>query len=145
MFTIDDIMGQLQSLFSGGQYQGNGATTFAAPQQIAPQVAGNNAAFASPTAAGAAAGGSGFGMNLGTAGLGLQGLSSLSNLIQGNKALDLSKDQFKFQKAFANTNLNNSIKSYNTALEDRLNSRAVAEGRSPETAAEQIERNKLTR
>lgn len=145
--TIDEILGQLGSLFNGGQYQGNGATTFAAPTTQAPVTYGNNASFASPTAqgAGAAAGGSGFGMNLGTAGLGLQGLSSLSNLIQGNRALDLSKDQFKFQKAFANTNLNNSIKSYNTALEDRLNSRAVTEGRSSESAAEQIERNKLTR
>lgn len=146
MFTIEDIMGQLQSLFAGGNYQGNGATTFAAPTTAAPQVNGNNAAFVSPANVGTvnpAAGG--FGMNMGTVGLGLQGLSSLSNLIQGNKALDLSKDQFKFQKAFANTNLNNSIKSYNTALEDRYNSRAVAEGRTSESAAEQIERNRLTR
>lgn len=138
MTTIEDILGQLQSFFTGGQYQGNGVTTFAAPQQPAPQVSGNNASFTpisttgSPTVAS-------------SLGLGLQGLSSLSNLIQGNKALDLSRDQFNFQKSFANTNLNNSIKSYNTALEDRLNARAAVEGRSAASAAEQIERNRLTR
>lgn len=145
MTTIEDILGQLQSLITGGQYQGNGVTSFAAPQQAPAQISGNAASFPSISTTGSPTASSGFGLNAGTLGLGLQGLSSLSNLIQGNKALDLSRDQFNFQKSFANTNLNNSIKSYNTALEDRLNARAAVEGRSAASAAEQIERNRLTR
>lgn len=144
MYTLADIQSQLASLFNGGQYQGNGATTFAAPTSAVPNVAGNSASFA-PAAAGVADVGSGFGANLGTLGAGIQGLSALSGLLQGNKALGLAKDQFKFQKSVTNTNLNNSIKSYNTALEDRLTARGVQQGDDPTLTQERIDRNRLTR
>lgn len=143
MFTLEDIQNQLASLFSGGQYQGNGATTFAAPSSVAPQVSGNNASFASPTTPVGSS--SGLGMNLGTLGAGMQGLTALSGFLQGNKALGLAKDQFKFQKGLANTNLNNSIKSYNTALEDKLTARGAAQGDDPITTQEKIDRNRLSR
>lgn len=145
MFTLDDILGQLGSLFNGGQYQGSGATTFAAPTTAAPSVYGNTASFAPSAGANVAGSGSGFGLNTGTLGAGVQGLSALSGLIQGNKALGLAKDQFKFQKAVTNTNLDNSIKSYNTTLEDRLTSRGVTQGDDPATTQAQIERNRLSR
>lgn len=146
MFTIDDILSQLSSLVGGNSNQagnwGNGSVsqtgmTFATPENTSNNWSPSTSSTGSPT--------SGFGMNIGTVGMGLQGLSALGNLLQGNKAQKLAQDQFKFQKQFANTNLNNQIKSYNTALEDRLNSRAVTEGRTLESAAEQIERNRLSR
>lgn len=143
MFTLEDIQSQLASLFNGGQYQGNGATTFGAQNYTPPTASGSSASF-NPTAAAANAG-SGFGMNLGTLGTGIQGLTALSGLLQGNKALGLAKDQFKFQKGVTNTNLNNSIKSYNTALEDRLNARGAVQGDDAATTAERIDRNRLSR
>lgn len=145
-FTIDDIMQQLRSIAGGGNYQGNGVTTYAAPNPAMAQTGpNNNASFPVPGNVVGGGASTGLGFNAGTLGMGLQGLSALSGLLQGSKALNLAQDQFKLQKNMANANMNNSIKSYNTALEDRLNSRAVAENRSPESAAEQIERNRLTR
>lgn len=155
MLTIQDIQGQLASLFSGGNYQGNGATTFAAPNYTSPDVVGNTASFlgggnttglsvpqgtADPSSAA-----SGFGLNMPTAGLALSGLQALNGLIQGNKALNLAQDQFKFTKSITNTNLNNQIKSYNTALTDRLTSRAVAQGMSNEERDRMIAANSLSR
>ena len=89
--------------------------------------------------------GSGFGFNQGTIGLGLQGLSSIGGLWNAFQAQKLAKDQFKFTKEFANTNLNNSIKSYNTQLEDRGRSRAVVEGQTIDQAQDYLDRNRLSR
>lgn len=143
MFTIDDILGQLGSLFNGGQYQGNGATTFAAPNSAVPKTVGTTTDFGGATLPNSQNGG--FGLNLGTAGLALGGLQSLNNLIQGNKAFNLAKDQFRFQKDVANANLNNSIKSYNSSLEDRLRSRGVAQGTDAATVQDEIDRKRLSR
>ncbi|QEM41170.1 hypothetical protein HYP85_gp096 [Pseudomonas phage Zuri] len=157
MLTIQDIQSQLASLFSGGNYQGNGATTFAAPSYTSPEVVGNTASFmgggnttglsvpqGTPNATDALSG-TGFGMNIPTAGLALGGLQALTGLIQGNKAMKLASDQFKFTKDITNTNLNNQIKSYNTALTDRLTSRAVAQGMSNEERDRLIAANSLSR
>lgn len=92
-----------------------------------------------------AGGTSGLGLNVPTAQLGLQGLSSLAGLYTGFKSLGLAKDQFNFQKDFANTNLNNSIQSFNNGLEDRLRTRAQFNQDTPESARETFERQKLTR
>lgn len=75
----------------------------------------------------------------------MSGIGTLGNLWGANRALGLARDQFNFQKDFANTNLANQIKSYNTALEDRARSRAVVEGQSQDTAQEYIDRNRLSR
>ncbi|EBO1428191.1 hypothetical protein D5Q97_23255 [Salmonella enterica] len=87
----------------------------------------------------------GLGMNIPTFQLGLSALGSLANIYGGFQANRLAKDQLSFTKDITNTNLNNSIKSYNTALEDRARSRAVAENRDQSTADEYIEKNKLSR
>ena len=76
-------------------------------------------------------GGGPLGMNLDTASLALGGLQSLGNLWQAWEANKLAKEQFKFNKGFATTNLANSIQSYNTTLEDRTRARAFTEGQSP--------------
>lgn len=139
MLDINGFMSQLGSL--GGS---NGATSYAAPTTPGPIVQGNNAMF-SPIGSPTAATSNGFGLNMGTAQLGLAGLSALAGLIQGRNALGLAKDQFNFTKDVTNTNLNNQVKAYNTTLEDRLRSRGVAEGTDAAAVAAQIERNRLSR
>lgn len=67
--------------------------------------------------------GNGFGFNMPTMQLGLQGLASIGNLYLGSKALGMAKDQFDFSKQMAQTNLKNQVTSYNTGLEDRLRTR----------------------
>lgn len=85
------------------------------------------------------------GFNVPTFQLGLGALGSLSNIYGGFQANKLAKDQLAFTKNITNANLNNSIQSYNTALEDRARSRATAENRSQSSADEYIEKNKLSR
>lgn len=87
----------------------------------------------------------GLGLNIPTFQLGLGALGSLANIYGGFQANKLAKDQLSFTKDITNTNLNNSIKSYNTALEDRARSRAVAENRDQSSADAYIEKNKLSR
>ena len=53
----------------------------------------------------------------------LQGLGSLFSAWNGMQSLGLARDQLQFQKDAYNTNLNNSIQSYNTQLEDRIRGR----------------------
>lgn len=85
------------------------------------------------------------GMNIPTLQLGLGALGSLAGIYSGFQANKLAKDQLSFTKNITNTNLNNQIKSYNTALEDRARSRATAENRDQSTADEYIAANRLTR
>lgn len=65
----------------------------------------------------------GFGFNMPTLQLGLQGLNAISGLYFGSKALGMAKDQFNFSKQMAQTNLKNQVNAYNTSLEDRLRTR----------------------
>ena len=53
----------------------------------------------------------------------LQGLQSLFNWTQGNKALDLARDQFNFSKNITQKNLANQTSLLNTAMQDRQNAR----------------------
>jgi hypothetical protein len=99
----------------------------------------------SPPLTGGAGSFSGLGMNVPTFQLGLGALGSLANIYGGFQANKLAKDQLSFTKDITNTNLNNQVKSYNTALEDRARSRAVAEGRDQSSADAYIEKNKLSR
>lgn len=89
--------------------------------------------------------GAGLGMNIGTAQLGLGGLQALMGMFGASKANKLAKDQFKFTKDVTNTNLANQIQSYNTALTDRSNTRAVMEGRDQSSSDKYIEQNRLRR
>ena len=67
--------------------------------------------------------GNGFGFNMPTLQLGLQGLNAISGLYFGSKAMGMAKDQFNFSKQMAQTNLKNQVNAYNTGLEDRLRTR----------------------
>lgn len=65
----------------------------------------------------------GFGFNMPTMQMGLQGLAAIGNLYLGSKAMGMAKDQFNFSKQMAQTNLKNQVNAYNTGLEDRLRTR----------------------
>ena len=91
-------------------------------------------------------GGSDIGWNRGTLDTGFKGLATLGNLwgaFQGNK---LARKQLSLATDAYNTNLTNQIKSYNTALEDRIRSRYVHDDKAGQAeATRQIEANKLVR
>lgn len=88
-----------------------------------------------------------FGWNMGTLNFGLQGLQSLGNLWGGFQSMKLAKDQYNLARDTANTNMNNSIQSYNTALEGRARARAIAENNTnvDSYVGEYMDRNRLTR
>jgi hypothetical protein len=87
-----------------------------------------------------------FGINMPSLQLGLQGLSSIAGIWAANKGLKQAKEQFEFQKGVTNTNLNNSIKSYNTALDDRINARAAQQGNMSQAQVADYKRlNQLSR
>lgn len=79
-------------------------------------------------------------------GIGVQGLQALAGLwtaYNGTQSLKLAKSAYNTQKDLAYKNLGNSIKSYNTALSDRLRSRAAMETGNKNAYDDQIEENKL--
>ena len=87
----------------------------------------------------------GLGWNLGTARLVGGGLQTLGNLYSAWQANKLAKEQFALTKDIANTNLNSSLKAYNTQLSDRARARGVTEGQSPDQVASYIAENRLSR
>jgi hypothetical protein len=90
-------------------------------------------------------GGMGLGFNLPTAQLALGGLETIGNLWMAWQANKLAKEQFAFQKNFAQANMANQISAYNTTLEDRGRSRAFTEGQTPEEAQAYIDDNRLNK
>lgn len=90
------------------------------------------------------------GFNLGTAGAVVGGLQTIGNLWGAWEANKLAKKQFAFQKDITETNLANQIMSYNTALNDRIRSRAYTEqgqagGLTQAQAEQYIQDNQLSR
>lgn len=90
--------------------------------------------------AGAGKGGAGFWGNFSNI---MDGVGSLGQLLMGIKSLGIAKDQLAFSKEAYKTNLANQTKSYNTALEDRIRSRYVTEGKSSADADSYLSRNNL--
>ncbi|QYW01835.1 hypothetical protein PP761_gp60 [Stenotrophomonas phage Paxi] len=88
---------------------------------------------------------SGFGLNMNTAQFGLGALQTLGGLWGAFNANRLARDQFNFTRDFANTNLNNSIQSYNTQLADRARARAAVEGQTDAQRDQYIADNRLSR
>lgn len=89
--------------------------------------------------------GTGLGFNMPTLNMGLGALQSIGNLAMGFKSYNLMKDQNKMAKEAYNTNINNSIKANNSALEDRLRTRAQMNGQSEEEWKKEYEERKFTR
>lgn len=72
---------------------------------------------------------------------GLGAIGSLWNTFQQNK---LAREQFKWQRDFANKNYANSVKNYNTSLETKADIRAASENRDQFWRDEYIRRHQLT-
>lgn len=72
----------------------------------------------------------GLGANIDTLKLGLGGLQSIAGIWNAMESNKLAKKQFNLNSGILNTNLANSIKAYNSTLDDRLRSRQVVEGTS---------------
>lgn len=98
------------------------------------------------TGSGATGGlGAGLGFNIGTGQLAMSGLSALGNLWSAFSANSLAKKQLDTSTMFANANLTNQIKSYNTSLSDRATARGVAEGQTPDQVRQYVAANSLSR
>lgn len=129
-FDIQQLMQSLSQMMGGGDQQ----PSFGA--QAGNYLTNND----SP-----AGGGLGSMMTLKNGQAALGGLSAISGIMNSAKANKLANEQFKFTKDVTNTNLNNQIKSYNTALGDRANSRAFTQNQDQTVADAYIDKNRLTR
>ena len=86
-----------------------------------------------------------FGWNAPSIKMGLGGLNTLGNLWGAWQSNRIARDQLNFTKDVTNTNLNNSIQSYNTSLEDRARARGAMEGQSSSNVQSYIDKNRLSR
>lgn len=151
-FSIDDILKSLSSYSGLGNSNSGSAQTFAAPtgdwsansSTFGSDVGNSTTVGTVPTGADSGLG-TGLGFNVGTGQLALGGLQSLAGIYNSLQANKLANQQFKFTKDVTNTNLNNSIKSYNTALSDRANSRYFTQNQSQSEADKYIAANQLSR
>jgi len=86
---------------------------------------------------------SGLGFNVPTAQLALSGLGAIGNIMSAFNAQKLAKKQFEYQKGITDTNLANSIQSYNTTLADRARARGAMEGQSQAQVDQYVAQNSL--
>lgn len=77
------------------------------------------------------------------ASMALAGLQTLGSLFGAFKQLSLANKQFEFQKKFANANMANSIKTYNTSIEDRARARGFTEGQTPAQIQQYVDQNRM--
>jgi len=130
-----------------------GSTTDGGLSGLLGGAAGNNAAGTDSNAltgllqkqGGNSGLGSGLGMNIGTGQLALGGLGSLAGIWGALNSNKLANQQFKFTKDTTNTNLNNQIKSYNTALEDRITARAATQGQDSAYVNDYLNKHRMNR
>lgn len=150
--TNESLWNQLRALV-GLDSGGNGVQTYPAGDTTAGMTYGTGVANGAVTQGQLAdllkglqgnGAGTGLGFNIGTGQLALGGLSALTNIWGANKQMKLAEDQFDFTKKIATTNLNNQVKAYNTALEDRIRSRAAMEGSSSAEAEAYLNKNRLS-
>lgn len=83
------------------------------------------------------------GMNLPTAQLAFGAAQSLSNMWNSYQTNKMAKKQFDFTRDFANVNLENQTKQYNTSLADIARTRGQIEGQSQTQQDAYYNSNKL--
>lgn len=84
------------------------------------------------------------GFGLGTQAL--QGLGSMASLFTAFKSLGLAKQDLALKKQSQETNLNNQVQSYNTALSDRIKGRASQNGNmSAQDQQDYINKNSVSK
>jgi hypothetical protein len=81
--------------------------------------------------------------------LALGGLQTIGGLWSAWQSAKLAKKSFKFNKAFANRNLENQTKTYNTAMDDRVSNRqtmyaGTSHAMSPAQAEAYLNANRLS-
>jgi hypothetical protein len=110
---------------AGGMFGGTGVPTGAAGAALTqtPQIN-------IPGQTGVGMGGifGGIGANVDTAKLALGGLATVGQLYGAYQAQKLAKAQFDYTRQVTDRNLANQTQSYNTALDDRIESRAATQG-----------------
>lgn len=132
-------MSMFDSLFNwGGSGDSGGATAYAGGKDSASGMSYNNAPLPASSSQPSFASQGGGDMISGTIGA----LGNIWGAMQANK---LAKKQFKFTKQMANINLNNQIKSYNTALTDRITSRTVAQNQDEQVGKDYLTKHSLSR
>lgn len=72
-----------------------------------------------------------------------KGIGSIGSVYAAIKGLGLARDQLDFSKEAYQTNLANSTKSFNTALEDRIRARAATENRGASYADDYLAKHRL--
>lgn len=87
----------------------------------------------------------GIGFNTDTLKLAVGGIGTITSIWNAFQAQKLARDTFEYNKNVTDTNLANSIQSYNTTLEDRIRSRTRVEGGTDQSANDYINRNRLSR
>lgn len=127
--TMVPQTGAIPGMDTGAMIPAGASPTNPAPPAAAP--------------AGAAAKPAGGGLNWGNAGDIMTGLASLAGVWAAFQQNKIARDQLNFNKSSYNTNLANQTQSYNTALQDRISSRYVQEGKSAADAQAYIDANKL--
>ena len=75
----------------------------------------------------------------------LQGIGSFGSMLNSRKELGLARENLAFKKEAYNTNMNNQIKSYNTALEDRYRGRTSEYVGKENDIRDLLQKNQLTR
>lgn len=88
-------------------------------------------------------GGPSFFQKGGGAGLALGAVQTLASLWSSFQQNQLASKSLALQTRAFDTNLKNQTKTYNTALEDRISSRYVTEGKSQGDAQTYIDKHKL--
>ena len=81
--------------------------------------------------------------NVGTMQLGLSGIQTLGNLWTSWNAIDLAKKNYNMQHNLSQANLDNQVQTTNNALEDKINSRYVTEGKSSADASNYLSSHEL--
>lgn len=82
------------------------------------------------------------GNNLGSL---VQGIGTLGSLYLGYQQMKQAKQAFGLQKEMANLNANNSIKNYNTSLEDRIRGRTADYAGKENDVQSYLAKHKLSR
>jgi hypothetical protein len=131
-------------------YSGFNTSNLQGPTQNGMALSANPLGAMNPTAAGQAGiGGTGpgtsLGLNTGTGQLAMSGLSALGSLWSAYNANSLGKQQLAASTSFANANLTNQIKSYNTTLSDQEAARGKTEGLSQDQINSYVKSNSLSR
>lgn len=120
-----------------------GVGTVKTPSSAVPSAGGNLRTAFKEGGIGGETEPSKFASMLGNIGSGVSILGDLANIYFGFQQQKQAKKQFGAQMGFANANLENTVKSYNTRLADIYKARGFTQGDSADTTNQAITANSL--